>query len=642
MHARTVASVGIAATLVAALAGCASASASPTESSASRSVAEGSWTVLTYSIADTNLEPFMMTDLEELGQVGTQEGLNLVALVDRSEEYTDEPVLGLKDWSGAKLIEIGEGTATVLEDQGDINTGDPDVLAEFIAEGIRSYPAEHYSLIISDHGASWPGVGADGSSGNDTLTLAELHDAIGRGLDGSGVGALDILGFDACLMATYEVASTLAPLADRLIASQELEPGHGWNYESFGVITEGATTPDEVGSAIIDGFEQQAKDEGTDSDITLSMVDLTRMSEVDAALEEFTGILVDSAAGIGPTVGRTLADTLGFGQSPDPNQDTHMADLAGFTSQLGVELLFAADAADDVTRAINDVVLDRVAGQATRGATGLSIYFPPTVTYFDEDYRDLPKTGGWQEFLTAYYGVGDAIEQGPVLADGAQITLSSAGATITGSFDSSTAQNLAEAYIRYGVLEADGSVTFLGEQDAELGADGGASGTYDLSTLTLSDGYDTVSAYLSLFGNGVSDIVTADIPLQYYSPDGEDSGELVLSATIDATTGETLSAVFYVFDEESGTYGEFDPESDWIIVPVVPNVMPDGTEEWLLTTDVGLYADLDRLVYDLTMLDPGTQVYLELVVIDYGGNSDSVSGTVTVPLPAGLLTGGAT
>ena len=96
----------------------------------------------------------MMTDLEELGDVGTQEGLNVVALVDRSAEYSDEPVLGLDPWSGAKYLEIDQNEATVLEDMGDVNTGDPNVLADFIARAIYDYPADHYALIISDH-ADW-------------------------------------------------------------------------------------------------------------------------------------------------------------------------------------------------------------------------------------------------------------------------------------------------------------------------------------------------------------------------------------------------------------------------------------------------------------------------------------------------------
>src|SRR5690606_34862583 len=108
---------------------------------------------------------------------------------------------------------------------------DPQVLADFIATGMRTFPAEHYALVISDHGASWPGIGPDDSSpGDGVLDLPDLYAGIAAGLDGAdaGVDKLDLLGFDACLMATYEVASTLAPVARRLLASQELEPGHGW------------------------------------------------------------------------------------------------------------------------------------------------------------------------------------------------------------------------------------------------------------------------------------------------------------------------------------------------------------------------------------------------------------------------------
>ena len=35
----------------------------------------------------------------------------------------------------------------------------------------------------------------------------------------------DFVGFDACFMSTFETAYMLAPFADHLIASEELEPG---------------------------------------------------------------------------------------------------------------------------------------------------------------------------------------------------------------------------------------------------------------------------------------------------------------------------------------------------------------------------------------------------------------------------------
>lgn len=617
--------------LVAALAACSASPDAPAQASAEDS---GSWTVLTYSIADTNLEDFMMTDLEEEGDVGTQTGLNLVALVDRAADYTDTAVLGLPDWTGGKLLEIGQNRATELDDLGDINTGDPQVLADFVSFGIENYPADHYALIISDHGASWPGVGADESSDEDGLSLAELDQGISGGLAAAGLDKLDLLGFDACLMATYEVASSLAPLANRMVASQELEPGHGWNYTALDVVADdGEATVDELASAIIDGFEAQATDEGDESEITLSEIDLTQMGAVDSALAAFTGVLVQSAEGIGPAVGRSLAQTLGFGQSPDPDQDSFMTDLSIFTSQVGVDLLFASDAADALTRAINDAVLDRVDGQATKGATGLSIYFPPSEPYFDADYTALSNVGGWVDFLTAYYGKGKQIAQQPVIDPNATVTFGPDGLTIVGAFDAATAANLASAYIRYGTVGADGSVTFLGEEDAFLSDDdsGTAEGTFDLTHLTLSDGYDTVDAYLSLYGDYDTGIFTADVPLSYYSPDDEYGGELLLSAVVDSNTGETISSTFYVYDDTTGNYGEFSPEPDWIIVPSVLNVLPDGTEEWVLTSDVGLYADVDSIVYDFPALPSGTVLYIELVVVDFGGNTGRVAATVTVP-----------
>jgi len=41
---------------------------------------------------------------------------------------------------------------------------------------------------------------------------------------------MDIIGFDACLMSMYEVASILSPFSKTLLGSELLEPGHGWDY----------------------------------------------------------------------------------------------------------------------------------------------------------------------------------------------------------------------------------------------------------------------------------------------------------------------------------------------------------------------------------------------------------------------------
>ena len=618
--------------LVGGLGACAATSQPTAES--------GSWTVLSFSIADTDLEPYMMDDVAEMGSVDSNDALSIVALVDRADGYTDDDVLGVDDWVGGKLLELSDSNAEVLDDLGDVNTGDPAVLSEFITRGIQQYPADNYALIISDHGASWPGVGGDESADEDHLSLAELDEAIGSGLEGAGLDKLDLLGFDACLMATYEVASTLAPRADRLLASQELEPGHGWDYTALqSVVDNGGATVDELGAALIDGFEQQAKDQETDAEITLSLIDLTAMDSVDAALATFTGELIDRASGVSPAVGRSLAQTLGFGTNSDPEQDSFMSDLAILAGEIGVDALDVSDAADALVRSINDVVIDKVDGQATTGATGLSIYFPPTVEYFDADYNELGLDSGWSEFLAAYYGAGTDIpaENEAQFAEGdAEVFFDEDGLNITASFASAAEDNLAEAFIRYGVVETDESITFLGQEPAAIADDGSgqALGIFDLTMMTISDGEDTTGAYLDLTANDDFSVVTIDVPMGYYAP-GDESGETyqdaLLSLVTDGETGDVLSETYYSYNEQLGTYGALSTEPDGIIVPEQLNVLDDGTEEWFGTSDYGLFADLPGLEYNFETLESGTLVYIELFVIDFGGNRDVVSATVEIP-----------
>ena len=116
---------------------------------------------------------------------------------------------------------------------GELNLGDPSVLAEFIKLGLDEFPADKTALFLWDHGAGWPGMGPDETDGYDILTLGEMRDGIEVGLEAAGVEKFDIIGMDACLMASYEVAHAVSGLTDYLLASEELEPGNGWDYRSL-------------------------------------------------------------------------------------------------------------------------------------------------------------------------------------------------------------------------------------------------------------------------------------------------------------------------------------------------------------------------------------------------------------------------
>jgi len=626
------------ASLLLALAACSNhdsddASATSTESAA----AGGSWTVLLYSIADTDLEPFMMDDIAELGSAAGSGDLQVMALVDRAGEYSDADVLGLGDWEGGKLLNLdARGSATEVTDMGDVDTGDPETLAAFVTQGIQDHPADHYALVISDHGASWPGVGGDEGSDYNGLSLAELRQGIGAGLAAAGLDKLDLLGFDACLMATYEVASTMAPLAERMIASQELEPGHGWDYTAFQSAADHADV-NTLGKAIIDGFQAQAVSEQTDSSITLSLIDLTRMGEVDQAVASLSAALTERVDNLAPTVGRTLAHTLGFGRSADPAQDTNMTDLGILAGELSVEATGIADEADQVVRAVNDVVLATVDGQATTGATGLSIYFPGTQDYYDTAYGDLPVDTGWATFLERYYTAGSEIPaaQQAAFAGDASIEFADGVVYVSGEFDPAAEGNISSAYIRYGLPTSDGGYAIFGDEDSSYEADGTAtvSDSYDLTMLQITDGVDTMNAYLSL-GYDSDGLYVFDVPMIAQDADdqtGATAQNVTLELGVDPETGDVLSEVYYAQQAGTGNYGEFTPGANILMFPVWNFEDASGQTAWAPTDGPGLWADLANFEYNFVPLEPGTDMWLQLNAVDFGGNVASVASTFLVP-----------
>lgn len=603
------------------------------------------WTVLHYSMADTNLEPFMVADVNELGAVGSNDNLAIREFMDRSAEYGEDPLLDQGDWVGGRVLDIGAGGATeVVDDLGDVDSADPALLSSFIADGIEAHRAGHYALIISDHGASWPGIGPDEGSDYDVLDLAEITDAISSGLEQAGVDKLDLLGFDACLMANYEVASAVAPLADRLVASQELEPGHGWNYGSMQVLADDPdATADDLGSAIIDGFESQADEQGTQDQITLALIDLTQMGAVDDAVTEFAAALSEDSTVVAPAVGQSEATTLAFGKNPDESQDKHLSDLGLLASAIGDTAPSVADQADAVVSALDAAVLDAVDGVGTAGATGLSIYLPPVPELADGAYLDVSSADAWGGFLDAYYTAGEAIPaaEQPEFTDpaaGPDVSFDADGSiTLTGSFDPAALDNITEATISYALVNNDNSITYLGEEIADFSDDGAvatAVGNYDLTVLQITDGEDSAYAYVNL--DLSDDLATAffDVPMTYYAstdPDGNYPQDALLSLVLDIDSGAFNSETVYIYDEESGGYGELAPDPEGILVPDVLSIAGDGTQTWDPTSDVGLYADTANLTYEFVPLESGTTIQADLAIKDFGGNTSTLSSLVEVP-----------
>ena len=305
--------------------------------------------------------------------------------------------------------------STEIADLGEVDMGDGRTLYDFATWAIGAYPAEHYVLIMANHGGGWTG----GWSDNDpeqasALTIQEIDNTLGSIVADTGIGAFELVGFDACLMGQLEVMSAIAPHARFGVGSEEMEPGVGWAYGGLlRALTENsAMTGAELGRAAVDAYieddirivddEARASLTGGNTTIenviaemsleaTMAVIDLSVMQDLNAALNELVLALADVDQGL-VAEARTYAQSFTgiFGEDYPPSfiDLTHFVDLLKEriddprTSQL----------AEQVTSAIARSVIAEYHGQNRPAAGGLSIYFPNSAEY----------TGAFGEWTATY------------------------------------------------------------------------------------------------------------------------------------------------------------------------------------------------------------------------------------------------
>ncbi|HEX5276810.1 MAG TPA: clostripain-related cysteine peptidase, partial [Fluviicoccus sp.] len=215
------------------------------------------WTYMVYIAGDNNLSSAAIDDINEMEQAGSSDRVNIVVQAEFSDRHTPY-VPGIskstaRDGIGISIPGVSvsptfRGRITKDNDTTWINSdlfslganldmGKPQTLTDFIVWSKQQYPARNYALVLWSHGDGWKvrrstggvvnrGALADDSSGS-FMALPDIAGAIRN----AGVN-LHILNFDACLMGMYEVAHTFVGLSEYLVASEEVEPGDGDDYQS--------------------------------------------------------------------------------------------------------------------------------------------------------------------------------------------------------------------------------------------------------------------------------------------------------------------------------------------------------------------------------------------------------------------------
>ncbi len=247
------------------------------------------WSVLIYSQADNNLEPSLIEDFLDVARVGSTSNMNVLVQMDRIGGYH----VGYDNWTGAKRYYMTNGItptiANAVQDLGEVSMTRPGTLLDFIYWSVENYPAEHYFLILADHGDGWQG-GLWESTPNMVRTPQPmgLFEAVLK----ASPAPMTIVGFDACLMGQIESAYQLRDTGTGIFIGSQYVETMGWAYTEFLQElddSKGQIDPWALATRVSDLSvgKYPARDPAA-----LTVVDLSRMDGLATAMAGFTATVL--------------------------------------------------------------------------------------------------------------------------------------------------------------------------------------------------------------------------------------------------------------------------------------------------------------------------------------------------------------
>ena len=359
--------------------------------------------------------------------------MNVVALWDDNMDLFGSKYMVFAPW-GVQEISKPE-----------LNTGDPQTLRDFVTWAMQEYPANHYALIISNHGQGFSGTSIDGFSHGDWLTVKETYQAL------LGIyPRLDIIYMDACLMATLDSAYQLADQADYYVASEAV----AWGPKRYDYFITGMpehrtevsairsdTSPTELALSMAESYAYQWKftPQGR-TPSTISVIKLSEITDVAVAASDLAGLLKNRMGTVKTALNSIWEDVQRFDESwPqwEINTADRAADLYHFASLVSQRISDAdiQGAAWNLMNKISAAVLFNEAwsGYPSGGgnaywyhgdAHGISVFLPSgkKQCYYTGDWLDFAYGTDWGcQGATSIVGsswiTGTPFEWGPMLVE---------------------------------------------------------------------------------------------------------------------------------------------------------------------------------------------------------------------------------
>jgi len=373
------------------------------------------WTYMTYIYEDNTYggDLYGLPDMNEWEVNGSIPGVvNYLVLYDGRNDSKDGLYYIEKDPAGNNNVLVSRKIETAFT--GELDMDDPQTLENFMIWCKENYPAKRYGCNVWDHGT---GI-FKSEKVNDWkyavghMTLWELTKAVKAFVEVDGQG-FDIFGFDVCLLGQVETVYALKDYTKVVIASEENEPGDGWDYDTQ--FTRLNANPEidtyEFAKQIVIAYDESydgGSQGNTESTQVAVRTDLFQTNFIpalngfaDAAMREMT------------TIKDKVKTAFNNALFKDANNCREHRDLGGFLANLEGQ----ADLPVTVTESIDALQLayDECIVEFRRNdfsdpvATGLKIWIANDITnntnaeyYLDgENYLTFAETK-WDEFLYYY------------------------------------------------------------------------------------------------------------------------------------------------------------------------------------------------------------------------------------------------
>jgi hypothetical protein len=372
------------------------------------------WTILVYIAADNSLSDFAQFNIDQMKLINNPK-VNILV-------YWCPPVENGQK-IGQKLEITYNNQKIVATDRSGVDSGSRVTLSNACGWAINSYPSDKFALVLWNHGSgilnrsftdkyAMRGFCYDDTTGNN-LTDIDLRAVLTDIKIARNNKKTDIVGFDACLMAGCEVASGLSDLASYLVASEQTEPGYGWDYSFLKTFTSGAdqlAAAKSITTAYNLFYKANTFGQKTNS-YTMSTMDLSQYTAVDTALNNLSLALItawDTALkpklklAIQKSISRPFDDTVYIDMITFSNNLIKNIASIQASSVLKPQLVTIKTALTQLVQKATALVVLNVKGSDLPGALGVSLYLPQN--FIEPSYASsyFAPRNNWSAFITKF------------------------------------------------------------------------------------------------------------------------------------------------------------------------------------------------------------------------------------------------